>query len=147
MDAMIRYYPPDVLPPLWEKLEEMIDSVRLIATEEVFFELSKKDDELFSWAKKHSKMFIPIDENIQGVLTGIINNYPGLIDVKRNRSGADPWVIALAQIENCCVITGEHKSSNSNTKPHIPDVCDRLGIKHLNMLGLMRQEGWVFYLK
>src|ERR1022692_3687226 len=46
VDGWIRYYPPDVFPPLWTKLEDMIHAKQLIAPDEVLTELSKKEDDL-----------------------------------------------------------------------------------------------------
>ncbi|MCK5602211.1 DUF4411 family protein, partial [Candidatus Pacearchaeota archaeon] len=65
LDGWVRYYPPDVVPGLWEKLENLISNGQLIATEEVLYELEKKKDDVYKWAKKHEKMFVPIDEKIQ----------------------------------------------------------------------------------
>ena len=30
LDAWVRYYPPDVMPDLWEKIAEMIDNNEII---------------------------------------------------------------------------------------------------------------------
>lgn len=143
LDGWRRYYPPDVFPQVWSKIDELIDSGVLIATEEVLSELDKKDDEVYKWAKEHSSMFIPIDAAIQIEVSGILRAHKKLIDDRKNRSGADPFVIALARIKNCTVLTGE-RPSNSNNRPHIPDVCSALGIRWVNMLEMFREQGWVF---
>lgn len=140
-------YPPDRMPDLWEvKIEEMIENGELMAAEEVLGELEKKHDDLYRWAKKHQKMFIPIDEKIQKALTNIINKYTELVNYKTGRSGGDPWVIALAQVENCKVITGEKPSTNLS-KPKIPNICTALKIPCLNILDFLRDQDLKFYIK
>ena len=47
LDGWIRYYPPDVFPLVWTKIEELIEKEILVATEEVLFELEKKDDKAY----------------------------------------------------------------------------------------------------
>ena len=60
---------------------------------------------------------------------------------------ADAYVIALAQARGGLVVTAETSASQKSKpkRPHyIPDVCRDLGIPCINMLGLMRREGWTF---
>lgn len=45
-----RKYPVDVFPGVWEKIDDLIVSNRLIAPEEVFNEIENGDDELVPWA-------------------------------------------------------------------------------------------------
>ncbi len=54
LDGWNRYYPPDVFPGLWRRLEGLIGDGHLKATEEVRMELERKDDEAFSWACSQS---------------------------------------------------------------------------------------------
>jgi hypothetical protein len=143
LDGWARYYPPDVFPPVWEKIDKLIDDGILVATEEVLYELEKKDDEMYAWALDREHMFIPIDENIQLALQSMLPQHRQLIDQRKNRSGADPWIIALAIVEKCAVLTGE-KPTNSAKRPHIPDVCIAMGVRWINMIQLFREQGWVF---
>lgn len=144
LETWHRNYPPDVLPPLWERLSELIAEGELVATEEVRYELEAKDgDELTRWTKRHEKFFVPIDEPIQLVVSDVLRSYPKLIDTRRGRSGADPFVIALAKTRGLSVLTEEMPTGSAN-RPHIPDVCLALGIPYLNMLALIRKNGWTF---
>jgi len=90
-------------------------------------------------------LFIPIDTQIQQVVSNILKDYERLVDTKKGRSVSDPFVIALAQIHKACVVTGELPTNNIK-KPNIPDVCRALGIRYINLLSLMREQGWVFNL-
>ena len=143
MESYIRYYPPDVFPSLWEKLDELIEKGELAATEEVLIELGKKDDDVYKWAKDREFMFVPLNEEIQFSLKNILIKYKKLVGETKNRSSADPWVIALAQINNCSVITAEKPRGNLN-KPKIPDVCRALNIPCINLLQFFREQNWIF---
>ena len=143
IEGYIRDFPPDVFPPVWSKLDELIDGGVLRATEEVLYELEKKDDKVYEWACHHEHMFVPINERIQEAVKFILRDYTRLIDTRKNRSGADPFVIALALVEGLSVVTAENLSG-SLERPKIPDVCRALSIRCLNMLELFREQGWCF---
>lgn len=142
IDAWVRWYPPDLFPKLWENIETLISEQRIFATEEVLVELEKKDDDIFKWAKKQ-QMFYPLTTEIQTFVSQILTKYPRLVDSRRERSQADPFVIALAKHKNCVVITGE-KNFGTEDRPRIPIVCKEFGIKSISIVQLIRSEGWRF---
>jgi hypothetical protein len=141
IDAWVRYYPPDVFPAIWRLMDIAASDGTLLAIDEVARELERKDDGLFEWVKGHEAMVINIDAPIQTRLTQIMAKYGRLVDTRRNRSGCDPWVIALAQERRLTVVTAE-KRTGSLTRPKIPDVCEDLGINCIDLIGLFRQLGW-----
>lgn len=143
LDGWVRYYPPDVIPALWDRLARLIDNGALIATEEVLYELEKKNDDAYKWAKSHDKMFMEIDEETQIAVSEILSNHKKLIGARKNRPMCDPFVIALAKVKNCKVITAE-KPTNNPERPNIPDVCNALGISCISLLELCREQKWVF---
>jgi len=143
MDGWVRYYPKDVFPRIWDGMDELINEEILIASSEVLRELEKQEDELTAWALDRKHMFVPIDDDIQVAVTEILREYPRLVDTRRDRSSGDPWVIALARVRNCSVLTGE-RSTSKLEKPNIPDVCAALEIRCVNMLQLFRDQRWVF---
>jgi hypothetical protein len=58
IDAAIRWYPPDVFPSLWTRVEALIETGRLISSEEVLLELEQKEgDILHEWAKNATFAF------------------------------------------------------------------------------------------
>lgn len=132
---------PNHFPQLWTNLEYLIDQRIIIASQAVLWELDVKHDEIWAWAGGHP-MFVAIDEEIQKRVNEISDKYPNLVDYRSERVGADPFVIALAEIEGCTVVTGEiHGTSN---RPKIPDVCDALGIRCIDIRQLIRDQGWTF---
>lgn len=143
LDGWRRHYAPDVFPGVWEGLDELINNGSLRATEEVLTELERKDDDVYAWARQRVDLFVPIDDRIQLAVTSILTTHERLLDTRANRSAADPFVIALAQVESCAVVTGE-RATGSSTRPHIPDVCRDLGVPSMTLLQLLRAEGWRF---
>lgn len=144
LDAWLRWYPPDIFPGLWDKLDQLINESRLIATEEVFIELSYKEDLLFEWAgERQNKLFFPLDDQIQIEVTAILTEFPKLVDQRPGKGTADPFVIALAKITNATVVTGELPTNNLQ-RPKIPDVCNQLNIQCIKITELIRMENWSF---
>jgi hypothetical protein len=143
VDGWTRYYPPDVFPQLWTKLEALVNDKRVVAPDEVLRELSKKEDDLFKWAKKNDTLFLPLDSAIQAATQDILAVFPRLVDSERDRSTADPFVIAVARVHTYCVVTGEKNSGNLK-RPKIPNVCDHFNVRYINMLQFMREQRWQF---
>jgi Domain of unknown function (DUF4411) len=141
-----RHYPPENFPSLWERFDELIKNGDLRATEEVYYEIEKQDDELLQWVKARDQLFVPIDAEIQTIVQNILIKHKKLVDDRKSRSGADPFVIALAEINGCAVITDETFSNSVEKRPHIPDVCQARGIRCINLLGLIREQRWIFKL-
>lgn len=143
IEGWVRDFPPDLAPHAWMKIEESIDGGVLVASEEVLIELEKKHDKVYEWACKRKHMFVPTDEKIQEAVRSILRDYNRLVDTRRNRSGADPFVIALAMVKRLSVVTAENPTG-SPERPKIPDVCDALDIQWLNTIALFREQGWQF---
>lgn len=139
-----RHYPPDIFPPVWERFDALITSGAARASDEVLRELKKKEgDETYTWCAARPALFLPLDGKIQKAVTEILAAHPRLVESGGKRSAADPFVIAVARVHKCAVVTGESASGKIN-KPRIPDVCEALGIEVLSLLGVFRREGWTF---
>jgi hypothetical protein len=137
-------YPPKSFPGLWKNVDELIARGGIVASEEVLYELKKKDDELFDWAKARPGMFVPHDFNIQQAVSAILKKHRGLVRQRKNPSGADPFVIAVAMTRNCVVVSEEGPSRNPTVKPKIPDVCRDLKVLCIRTVELISQQGWEF---
>lgn len=83
---------------LWISLQELIRAGDLRASEEVKYELQKKDDAVLEWASVLDGSCVPIDDATQEAVSAILADHPCLIDTRRGRSGAGPFVIALAKV-------------------------------------------------
>jgi hypothetical protein len=131
-----------VFPTLFEKLNALFASGRVLASEEVLREFEKVEkDEIYNWVKTHTGIFVPIDEPTQVVVAEILEAFPKLLDTRTNRSGADPWVIAVAQVKGCTVVTHESLTGRPQ-RPNIPDVCKARDIPWMGVLDVIKTEGW-----
>ena len=86
LDGWHRYYPRDVFPSLWQNVEERVNGSDIIASEEVYVEVQKKDDDLHKWMKQRKFMLIPANESIQGRVAQVLRTYPRLVDTLKGRS-------------------------------------------------------------
>ena len=113
----------------------------ILVIDEVVLELKRKDDGIHAWIEAREAMIVPIDGEVQRHLSEIMSKYPRLVDTRKNRSGCDPWVIALARARALTVVTGE-KSTGSLVRPKIPDVCKDLTIPCIEIVDFFRKQGW-----
>lgn len=141
LDAWVRYYPPDVFPTIWSKMDVSARNGEIFVIDEVVRELERKDDDIHKWVKQREVMIVPIDVKVQKHLAEIMTKYGRLVDTKKNRSGCDPWVIALARARGLIVVTGE-KATGNLKKPKIPDVCNDLGVPCVEIIDFFRKQGW-----
>ena len=135
-------YPITNFPPLWEFMDELISEGNLIAPDEVYEDLKKRDELLTEWAKERKQIFVPLEEEIQKVAAVIMAEYTRLMDTRTGKSASDPWVIATAKVKGCKVITNEGLTGTF-PRVNIPDVCNRMNIPHTNFLGLIQDRGWI----
>lgn len=126
-------------------MAESIEAGVLKCSEEVYFELGKKDDGLHDWLKERKQVVVPIDEEIQVRVLDLLAEYPRLVDTHRNRSQADPFVVATAGRlgKDTVVVTGEKPRGKLDT-PKIPDVCEVRGVRCITFLDMLRELGWKF---
>lgn len=142
LDGYTRYYAPDVFSGVWKRLAEFAQSGGFVAVEEVKVELEKKaPDEVYGWVKRHL-LFVPLDTQVQRAAMEILAGHPRLVMKGKSRSIADPFVIAVARVYACKVVTGELRRNLS--RPNIPDVCEALGVPWTNLLGMFREQNWEF---
>ncbi|MGH7497092.1 MAG: DUF4411 family protein [bacterium] len=135
-----RVYPIDIFPGVWDLLENLTESGVAGSVEDVFEELKYQDDFLLKWASKHRNVFFPLDQQIQTQASVILNAFGHLVDLKKRKSGADPFIIAAAMVKSSTVVT-EEKPSGGPHKVKIPDVCKAYKIRCVTILDVLRAEG------
>ena len=63
-----------------------------------------------------------------------------MVDFKGNKSSGDAFLIATAMKYGLVVISEENKD-----KPNkIPKVCEQMGVKCIDILGLCKEEEWQY---
>ena len=143
LDAWVRHYPPDTFPGVWEQISNLVAWGRILFIDEVVTELGRKDDGAEKWVLARRNSIVAIDGPIQDAVTDLLRDHQRMLDTRRNKSGADPFVIALAQVRQCSVLSGE-RSTGSLRRPKIPDVCGAIDINCVTLLDMFRAEGLQF---
>jgi hypothetical protein len=122
------HYPVATFPSVWELVGDALEDGRIIAPREVYRELTAKDDETAKWATERAGAFVEPSPEVQkaaGVILAMLPN-PGV------RDGADPFVIAEAQMRSFTVVTYEGRSfSGVPTRRWdrtMPGICRQVGV-------------------
>ena len=132
-------YPPDIAPGYWDALVRLLAQHRLVASEEVRCEIELIDDDLLVWTKTNITYWYPITDDVQRVVTDVMASHPKLVDARKGRSRADPFVIGTAGATGATVVTTEEYGTPG--KPKIPLVCDAYDIGCMGVLEFIRAEG------
>jgi hypothetical protein len=130
---------------LWDDICKLCKAGKLISHIEVFKEIKEggiKDQIL--WAKSYKYIFQKYNLPGEGKKIQDIGRMgPDFVffleQGKQKSTHADPWLIAQAKINNLILINEEEPRKSS-----IPMVCRALGIRSINLLGLMNEEQWIY---
>ena len=120
-------YSPDVFPGLLPKMQDLIAQGRLRAARSVKDELANGD--LRKWCLEQHDLFVDEDEEIQKRVAGLMAAYQNP-KKPRGIDQADPFVIALADINSWYVISAERGGSLVKY-PNIPTVCNAIGLQEI----------------
>ena len=134
-----RHYPPKHFPSLWTTIDDLIEKGDVVASEEVYYEIKQKDDDLLQYLKSRRKLFLPVDTKQQEVVGSIVNTFSDWIDPGSLKHKADPYVIALARIHGLAVVAYEKIRGPSNVS--IPGVCSHFHVPYLDFIGFMDDIG------
>lgn len=147
MDWQARSFPTDVFTGLLNRVEELVDSGRFIASALVKEEVEAVGTAgLIAWTERHAGIFVP-NIDVLADAQAIQNQFTGLRDPKAEFEEADAYVVTLARMRGGIVVTQETPAAekrNPKRTHFIPDVCRELGISCISLIGLMRREGWRF---
>lgn len=142
--AWERAYPIRNFRFVWKRIDGLIEAGRFLSFIEVLNELKVRSDKLYEWAKKREDIFPDIEgDELQIRMQEILSNYPRLLDTRKNRSGADPFVVAVASLHNPpLVVVTQEGPTNRIEKPNIPDVCAAEGLECIKILDMIVEEDW-----
>jgi hypothetical protein len=108
---------------------------------EVHEEIKKKDDDVAEWCKdKQKEFFIEIDDACQDEVARLMALYPRLVDTVKGRSGADPFVIALASISAPRMIVVTEELPGKTRQPRIAAFCSTLSVGRSAMISSSWQD-------
>jgi hypothetical protein len=132
--------PPRIFSQLWANIEAMIDAGSIRSVDVVKDEIKKRDDDVKAWAAGQSDLFLPLSEDVQLATRDVLAVHRRLVGVGGRRNAADPFVIGLALVHSGKVVTEEKRKNLAS--PHIPDVCDAMGVEWTNLIGFVDEQGW-----
>jgi hypothetical protein len=135
-------YPIDNFPNFWRLMDGAIQAGKIVAPQAVFDETKKKSEELHAWLADRNTTFLELDAPTQREVRAILAKHQRLVAEKKQRFAADPFVIAVAKLQNLRIVTEERPTGSIN-RPNIPDVCSDYGLTYINLLQLIRTEVWV----
>ncbi|MGF1586471.1 MAG: DUF4411 family protein [Bacteroidales bacterium] len=148
IQAWQKYYAPSICPSYWDILDYFGKADKLFIPELVYEEIATTEDDLSNWLKSSNIPIRKIDEGVTRCLQDIYSanpNHKFLVDNTKQRSIADPWVIAHAIKEGAVVVTKEVKVTALNSKKiKIPNVCDNMKVNWINDFQLVNELGLVF---
>lgn len=136
--------PPNVFLSPWARMEDMIAAGDIQCTDVVRDELIRRDDDACNWAKAQDGLFLPLTEELQAKTAEVLAVHPRLTGKGGGRNMADPFVIGLAMTFTGGVVVTEEIQTGNLTKPRIPDVCNALGVRWVNLVGFITEQGWQF---
>lgn len=134
---------PAVFRSLWGRVEDAISAGQIRSVDEVQRELARRDDDAKRWADGQTGLFCPLDEQIQQAARHILRLHPNMVRQGGRRSAADPFVIALAMVNNATVVTQETASRQYRKAAH-PRCLRRSWRAVANSDGLYRGAGMDF---
>lgn len=148
-----QYYPFDLAPSFWEKLEELIKDGTVVVLDMVKAEVLQGTDDLSNWMgsleigdyldRRQPEIIAKYTE----VLTHLQTNpcyHEAALHEWAKATVADPWLIAAAAVKGYTIITLEKTNTSlspnaPSKKPKIPDVASALGVDVHDLFFLMRK--------
>jgi phytoene/squalene synthetase len=127
-------------PEYWDILDRLAKQGVIFSPVEVKREIEKTEDDLAKWIKDKPYLFKEITTEVQEILREIMAKHGRLVDSIKQRSIADPWVIAFAICEGAIVVQKEGLSG-SRKRPKIPDVCQALGVAWMDDFRFAEEVG------
>lgn len=146
-----RDYPLRTFGPLWQRFAGLAAADRLVAPEEVRYELADREDELKAWAASVPRLFYPTDGPLLARLAAVLRDTPDSLQIGRLYD-ADPWVVALAlELREAeaqklfgqeVVILTHEAPADPRKRPHIPDVARKYQLRCVRLRHVFEAEPW-----
>lgn len=144
IDGLERFYPRRNFPQLWDRIDVLIDEGRMHISEEAWAEATAVDAPVREWCEEEDagrdRSVYQTTAQVAAIAGQIGAQFPHWVTQGR-KNGADPFVIAVAEVEACVVISGEVNGGPG--KPKIPYVCGQRQVSHGRLVDLIRTEDWI----
>lgn len=143
IDGIERFYPIANFPALWDRVDDLIDQGRLRVSEEAWNEAISVAAPLKDWCTDgdRQKCVYATDQPVASLAGAIGQQFPRWVG-QGTKNAADPFVIAVAELNNFTVVSGE--TNGGPSRPKIPYVCLQRSVAHCRFVDIVISEGWVF---
>jgi hypothetical protein len=144
IDAGERYYPEDIFPTFWERLDGLANAGRLKAPNQLIEEMKKKSENWRKWVyDRQAALIQEPDQDFIVAVKSVVSQYQKQSPAQFNpdRLTNDPFFIALAKSKGYTLITSELSRPGGF---RIPAICKGVGVQSITLLGVVRAEGWKF---
>lgn len=130
---------------LWSFVADAMEDARIISPRAVNREIQRVSDALAKWARE--RPFVDPDERVQNLVGELQGQHPEVFSTP-GRNDADPWVIALAQVEGLIVVTYEGRQfsgapARRTKSPKMPEICSTLGVGCMNPSWALNELGFL----
>lgn len=151
------FYAYDIVPSFWSTLLGMFKTGKVKVIDAVADEIADGKDDLTEWFGENIKKSADdigdayviqvkqngtVLQNYQDIANLVVQNTQYKESEKaRFLSRADPWLIAAGKALNATIVTQEVLSGEGTRKVKIPDICQQVGVKYVNLYDMMRAVG------
>ena len=151
------FYAYDIVPSFWSTLLEIFKLGKVKVIDAVAGEIADGNDDLADWFGENIKKYADDageEYVIQAKQDGtVLQNYQNIANLvmqnaqykesekSRFLSRADLWLIAAGKALNATIVTQEVLSGEGTRKVKIPDICQQVGVKYVNLYDMMRAVG------
>ena len=148
-------YPLDVAYSFWNKVKQLAHSGLIISIDKVKDEIFDNHDLLSEWCEANlpDDFFKDTDTSIDSyrrvtswVVSRNTHYLPNAINEFLSAEEADAFIVAYAldNPSNNIIATQEVSEPFRRTKVKIPDACNALGVRYVNMMDMFRMLGETF---
>lgn len=149
IEAKNVHYAMDFCPAFWTMITQKSHSGNIFSIDLVRNELIKGNDELVTWVKEQTNLFVETSDNeTQEVFIEIVNyvndNYSE-IEASKFLDVADPWLIAKCKTMGATLVTKEVLAKGAR-RVKIPNICEVFDVKYMQTHQMIRDIGVKFIL-
>ena len=148
-------YPLDVVFSFWNKVKQLANEGKIISIDKVKNELYDKNDALEEWCKanlpedffKDSSQVMATYGQVSAWAISKSGHYmQNALNEFLDADEADAFIVAyaLADPANRIVVTQEVSAPHGKNKVKIPDACNALNVRFVNVMDMFRQLGETF---
>ena len=144
IDANRYYYPVDRVPQFWDWLVTLGQGGQVKFPQEIYNEVTAGNDAAANWLKANAADLLLNETVSRPVVDQVISaGYaPDLTDDEIEKIGKDMFLIAYAHVQpaNRTVVSNEvSKPRKIRANRRIPDVCQDLGVRAINIFTLIQE--------